>query len=67
MITVIETNDGRLMITNAKDVKKVISQAISDKVDFGCESVEEIINDNSFKIKWPYFFIENGRLKINQY
>lgn len=49
MITVIRTNDGRLLVTDRKNIKKVIKEAKEDLVELGeLEESIEIQSDRSY-------------------
>jgi len=68
MITVIQTNDGRLLITDKhtkKDLKAVIQEAREDMVEMD-EHIDDILFGATDSYKRSYVLVSNAGLNVDE-
>jgi hypothetical protein len=66
MLIGIETNDGRLLVTDKEDIESVIKEAQEDMVDivdFGDKSFDMSF---LFESNRSYILISNGDIKVDE-
>ncbi|MFA7219049.1 MAG: hypothetical protein WC119_00795 [Synergistaceae bacterium] len=64
MITVIETLDGRILITDKKNIRGVIEEARKDCVELP-DKIKDILA-GAEKYKSSYILISNGDIKVDR-